>query len=360
MTACPKIAALFLFLLGPLSAREFHVATSGDDASEGESTHPLRSIQTATNQAGPGDIITVHEGTYRERIDPPRGGESDARRITYQAAPGAKVVIKGSEIIKGWTKLKHDTWHVTLPNGFFGTFNPYADEIRGDWFKPKGRKNHTGAIYHNGHWLTEAAKAEEVLAPATKNPLWFATVDAESTTITAQFTGTDPNLDGIEINVRKAVFYPSQSGCNFITVRGFTLEHAATNWAPPTAEQIGLIGTHWSKGWIIENNTIRYSACTGVTLGKHGDPFDNTSADSAEGYVETIKRGLAAGWSRKTSVVMWFATTTSPTANRQASSAASARSSARSPATRSTTSMSASSSAARNRPGSRSTPPSTR
>jgi alpha-N-arabinofuranosidase len=82
-------------------------------------------------------------------------------------------------------------------------------------------------------------------------------------------------------------------------VRGFTLENAATNWAPPTAEQVGLIGTNWSKGRIIENNTIRYSTCTGITLGKHGDKFDNTSADSAEGYVETIKRGLASGWSKE-------------------------------------------------------------
>jgi len=299
MISYSKITLLFLLLLAPLSAREFHVATSGDDAAEGSSAHPLRSIQTAANQAGPGDIITVHEGTYRERIDPPRGGESEARRIIYQSAPGAKVAIKGSEIVKGWTKLEHDTWRVTLPNSFFGAFNPYADEIRGDWFKPKGRKHHTGAVYLKGHWLTEAAKAEEVLAPATKNPLWFATVDAESTTITGQFPDTDPNVEGIEINVRKAVFYPSQTGRNFITVRGFTLEHAATNWAPPTAEQVGLIGTHWSKGWIIENNSIRYSTCTGITLGKHGDKFDNTSADSAEGYVETIKRGLAAGWSKE-------------------------------------------------------------
>jgi len=45
----------------------------------------------------------------------------------------------------------------------------------------------------------------------------------------------------------------------------------SNTWAPPTAQQIGLIGTHWSKGWIIENNTIRYSVCTGVTLGKYGD-----------------------------------------------------------------------------------------
>ena len=74
--------------------------------------------------------------------------------------------------------------------------------------------------------------------------------------------------------------------------------HAATPWAPPTAEQIGLIGTHWSKGWIIENNDIRYSTCVGITLGKYGDQLDNTSANTAEGYVKTIERALANGWSK--------------------------------------------------------------
>ncbi|MCX6910890.1 MAG: right-handed parallel beta-helix repeat-containing protein, partial [Verrucomicrobia bacterium] len=67
----------------------------------------------------------------------------------------------------------------------------------------------------------------------------------------------------------------------------------ATPWAPPTAEQIGLIGTHWSKGWIIERNTTSHSVCSGIALGKHGDEFDNTSANSAEGYVKTIERAHA-------------------------------------------------------------------
>jgi alpha-N-arabinofuranosidase len=283
----------------PSHAREFHVSTTGDDAADGSAAKPLRTIQAAADRAQPGDVITVREGVYRERIDPPRGGESDAKRIIYQAAPGAKVVIKGSEIVKGWQKVGDDTWRVILPNKFFGGFNPYVDLIRGDWFNPLGREHHTGAVYLNGHWLTEAAKPDELSKAAGKNPLWFATVDGENTTITAQFPGIDPNPEGIEINVRQAVFYPRKTGRNFITVRGFTLEHAATNWAPPTAEQVGLIGSHWSKGWIIEDNTIRYSACTGVTLGKHGDEFDNKSANSAEGYVETIKRGLAAGWSKE-------------------------------------------------------------
>ena len=136
--------------------------------------------------------------------------------------------------------------------------------------------------------------------PALNHRLWFAQVEATHTNIWAQFPGVNPNEQLVEINMRRTVFYPDQPGRNYITVRGFTMRHAATPWAPPTAEQIGLIGTHWSKGWIIEGNTISHSVCAGIALGKHGDEFDNTSANSAEGYVKTIERGLAQGWNKET------------------------------------------------------------
>ena len=122
---------------------------------------------------------------------------------------------------------------------------------------------------------------------------WFAEVDEDFTTIWAQFKKVNPNEALVEINVRQSVFYPKETGRDYITVSGFTLEQAATPWSPPTAEQIGLIGTNWSKGWIIENNLIRYSTCTGITLGKHGDEFDNT-----HDYYRSIEEGLKNGWSR--------------------------------------------------------------
>ncbi len=288
-----------LTLAAAMQAAEFHVALQGNDANPGTSAAPFRTIQHAADLAQPGDVITVHEGVYRERISPPRGGESDAKRIVYQAAPGEKVAIKGSEVVNNWVKVGNDTWKVTIPNSFFGSFNPYSDLIHGDWFSPQGRNHHTGAVYLNGDWLTEAAKRDEVMEPAGDHALWFGQVDEKDTTLWAQFKGVNPNQQQVEINVRQTVFYPRQTGINYITVRGFTLEDAATPWAPPTAEQIGLIGPHWSKGWIIENNTIGYSTCSGISLGKYGDQWDNTSANSAEGYVKTIDRALANGWSKE-------------------------------------------------------------
>ena len=279
--------------------REYHVSVNGDDSHDGSATRPLRTISKAAQVAKPGDVITVHEGIYRERISPPRGGESDTRRIVYQGAADDRVEIRGSEVVNGWEKIKGDSWKVKIPNEFFGKYNPYQDLISGDWFNPRGRAHHTGAVYLNGNWLTEAAKLDDVLEPAGTDPLWFGNVDEDTTTIWAQFKEVDPNEELVEINVRPAVFYPEKPGVNYITVRGFIMRHAATQWAPPTAEQIGLIGTHWSKGWIIENNVISHSKCTGITLGKYGDQWDNTSENTAEGYVQTINRALENGWSRE-------------------------------------------------------------
>jgi alpha-N-arabinofuranosidase len=282
-----------------VQATTFHVAAGGNDAGPGTDAAPFRTIQHAADLAQPGDIITVHAGIYRERVSPPRGGTSDTRRIVYQAATGETAVITGSEEVKHWVKVRENVWKTTLPNSFFGAFNPYSDLIRGDWFNPLGRLHHTGAVYLNGDWLDEAAGLDDLIKPIDGDALWFAQVDGENTTIWAQFARVDPNRERVEINVRQTVFYPQKTGIGYITVRGFTLEDAATPWAPPTAEQMGLIGPHWSKGWIIENNVIRNSICSGISLGKYGDQWDNTSADAAEGYVKTIDRALADGWSRE-------------------------------------------------------------
>jgi alpha-N-arabinofuranosidase len=234
MKSLPKIP-VFLLCAATCAAHasELHVATTGDDKQPGTSAAPLRTIQRAADLAQPGDTIIVHQGIYRERINPPRGGISDDLRITYQAAPGAKVEIKGSEIVKGRSKVQGDVWEVTLPNSFFGDFNPYSDLIRGDWFDPRGRQHHTGAVYLHGEWLAEAAKMEDLLAPAGVEPLWFAQVDERNTNIRAQFKDIDPNQEGVEINVRRTVFYPDRPGRNFLTIRGFTMRHAARAGADP-------------------------------------------------------------------------------------------------------------------------------
>jgi alpha-N-arabinofuranosidase len=152
----------FVLAACPAYSESYHVSSTGLDKNPGTKVLPFKTISAASSIAEPGDTIIVHEGVYRERINPPRGGSSNEMRIAYQAAAGDTVVIKGSEIVKGWKKLKDNTWQVSIPNSLFGNFNPFDDLIRGDWFIRKDRDHHTGAVYLNGHWLAEAAKREDV------------------------------------------------------------------------------------------------------------------------------------------------------------------------------------------------------
>lgn len=303
------VFTMTLIMGSAIMAKEYHVAKTGNDANPGTLGSPFLTIQTAANLSQTGDIITVHKGIYRERVNPPRGGTSDANRIVYQAAKGEKVVIKGSERINNWKKIKGTVWKVSISNSLFADYNPYIDLIQGDWFVDKGRIHHTGEVYLNGKSLWEMETLKKVKRPKpaqdrwdTEGSIytWYCESDDKHTTIYANFQGADPNKELVEINIRKACFYPDKTGINYITISGFHMSQAATQWAPPTAEQIGLIGTNWSKEWIIENNVISNSKCAGITLGKYGDEFDNTSANSAGGYIETIKRALARGWNKET------------------------------------------------------------
>ena len=176
-----------------LLAAEFHVSVNGDDAASGKKKAPLHTIQRAAELARPGDVITVHEGVYRERINPPRGGTSDSMRIVYQAAKGEKVVIKGSEVVKGWEVVSNGIWKVTLPNSFFGDFNPYSDLVEGDWFDAKDREHHAGTVYLNEEWRIEAAAFEDLFS--SEEALWFAEVDETTTTIWSHFNDSDPNKE---------------------------------------------------------------------------------------------------------------------------------------------------------------------
>nr|WP_199077786.1 carbohydrate-binding protein [Pedobacter sp. ASV19] len=407
-----KIICYFLIVIFSISAlyaqadgvKEIHVAKTGNDSNPGTAKRPLLTIQAAANRALPGNVITVHKGIYRERIDPVRGGTSETKRIIYQAAGGEEVIITGSEPVKGWKKVENSTWKLTLPNSFFGASNPFDEQIYGSWYRGKGKPNHTGSVYLRNQRITETFSADEVQKPIGDQPYWYAVADGNGgpvlmnfewirprggqmmnsmqasiengdqaiciaitsrwpfgylkdgsilhfngvdfgpgandlsfqaatlakggtvemhlgtpagellgsckvtntgdwekfavfnitmsrklsgkqnicivikapvlksngkTTIWAQFPGgVDPNKSPVEISVRSQVFYPSKTGIDYITVRGFTLQNAATNWAPPSAEQPGLIGPHWAKGWVIENNIIRNSRCSGISLGR--------------------------------------------------------------------------------------------
>lgn len=295
------------------SAIEYHVATNGSDAAKGLADSPFRTINHAAQVALPGDTITVHNGTYREWINPLSGGESDSKRILYRVAPGERADVKGSEIVTGWRLAKGSktVWTVTLPNSFFAGHNPFNERLYGDWLW-SNRYHHTADVYINDVSLYEAFSKDKVFAPDTlrtkRDPqgstlAWWAEVDAEHTTIFANFGGANPNKATIEVSVRPTCFYPTRQGLNYITIRGFHFSQAATQWAAPTAEQVGMVSTHWCKGWIIEDNVIKNSRANGITLGKERSSGHNLECtdkrlDGTLHYMEVIFNTLRRGWNR--------------------------------------------------------------
>ena len=98
----------------------YHVSINGSDRASGTADAPFRTIGHAASIARPGDTVRVHEGVYREWVDPKNGGTSNHNRIVYEAAPGEHPVIKGSEIVTGWERVEGAVWKKTLSNEMFG------------------------------------------------------------------------------------------------------------------------------------------------------------------------------------------------------------------------------------------------
>jgi len=65
-----QITLIALVVSFTLSAKEYHVAKSGNNENLGTVESPFLTIQTAADIAQPGDVITVHHGVYREEITP--------------------------------------------------------------------------------------------------------------------------------------------------------------------------------------------------------------------------------------------------------------------------------------------------
>ena len=239
---------------------------------------PFRRINDAAKIALPGDEVCVAPGVYREYVDPVNAGLEDAR-ITYYSEQPLGAIITGAEVVTGWKPYKGTVWTVRVDNGVFGDYNPYTTLILGDWYSGPF-VYHTGMVYLNDMQMYEAVTLEECLKGEVHLPSWdqensiykwYTEQDGNETVLYANFQDKDPNKENVEINVRRNCFMPSKNGVNYITLRGFNVNKAATNWAPPAAYQDGMIGPHWSKGWIIEDCEVSNSRCCGISLGKYYD-----------------------------------------------------------------------------------------
>ena len=287
----------------------FYVNAAAAREGNGSKEMPFKHINEAAKVAGPGDEVLVAPGIYREYVDPVNGGTEDAR-ITYRSEQPLGAVITGAEPVDTWEPYQGNVWVCRIDNGVFGNYNPYTTFVGGDWyFAPVVR--HTGAVYLNDRQLYETETLEECIKGEVYLPSWdhdfsvykwYTEQDGDTTVIYANFQGHNPNEEKVDINVRRNCFMPSKTGVDYITLSGFDVNKAATTWAPPAAYQDGMVGPHWSKGWIIEDCEISNSKCCGISLGKYYDPendhyFTNKHVKSpTQMERDAVCRGQYHGW----------------------------------------------------------------
>ena len=257
----------------------YYVSIHAGREGNGSKETPFRHIDDAAKIARPGDEVIVAPGIYREKVTPVFAG-TEENRIVYRSEKPLGAVITGSEEAKGWEKTEDGLWKICIDNGVFGAYNPYTTFVCGDWyFAPTIR--HTGCVVLNDRMMYETT-SREACVKAEPDPCswvkeesvyqWYTEQADGKTVIYANFQDKDPNREQVEIIVRRNCFMPDENGIGYITVSGFDIKNGATTWAPPAAYQDGLIGPHWSRGWIIEDCEVHNSRCCGISLGKYRDP----------------------------------------------------------------------------------------
>jgi hypothetical protein len=164
-----------------------------DDNGPGTRARPFRTINKAAQVLQPGERVVIAAGTYRECVRPARGGTSPSQMISYEAAPGAKVVIKGSEVLKdGWVEAPVPagfggrgrgggpaeppvtTWRYELASALFpDAYQPFAlPSIMGSWSWLDPRVvdmgsflRRRGLVFVDGKPLEPVEQQRELAAP---------------------------------------------------------------------------------------------------------------------------------------------------------------------------------------------------
>jgi len=263
----------------PVFARTYYVdgtKPGAADSNPGTLEQPFTTINRAAQVLQPGDRVVIAAGVYRERIIPARGGNGPGEMISYEAAPGARVLLKGSRVFREqWIPagggLPAQVWKARLSPEYFDGYNPFEKENVTpaqfdvmDWAEPlRGRAPCTlprGLVFQDGRRLTQLTNAA---ALAQSEGGYF--VDRTNHMLLATFFGqTQPEKVQVEIATQETVFAPEQAGLGYIRVKGLTVEHVA---GPFPMEQVGAISTSRGHHWILEDNTVRQVNGVGIDVG---------------------------------------------------------------------------------------------
>ena len=296
-------------------------SSKASDSGPGTSARPFRTISKAAQVLQPGERVVIASGTYRECVRPVQGGTGPAQMISYEAALGAKVIVKGSEILKdGWQQEsiamgrpmgpgqpgpQMTVWQHDLAGSLFpDAYNPFAlASAPGDrsWLDTKSVDmgpyfRRRGLVFVDGKPMEPVEQTRELVsanlpgppppnAPKVLNglparirtapimqeiggtPEGRFSVDNSGTGIHVRLPGGTPADHVIEVTTREQVFVPLHKGTAFIRVKGITFQHAGNVIPVP---QRGLVSTGGGNHWIIEGNTIEWANGTGLDIG-NGD-----------------------------------------------------------------------------------------
>jgi len=223
---------------------KWYVNASAGRSGNGSKESPFKTIQAAADVAQPGDDVLVYPGIYREYVNPKNSGREDAR-ITYTSVEPLAATITGAEPVTDWKLYKGTTYVTRVDNSLFGTYNPYIQEVEGDWYFAQNHM-HTGNVFVNDRMFYETDTLEECLEgkvydrswePEFSIYKWFTEQDTATneTIIYANFQDMKPADQKVEITVRRKCFMPTEKYRGYITLSGFTVCKAATTWAPPAA-----------------------------------------------------------------------------------------------------------------------------
>lgn len=294
-------------------SQTYHVDTNHPAASDdnpGTADRPWRTIQRAADVLQPGERAVIAAGVYRERVTPPRGGTAPDRMIGYEAAPGASVVLKGSQPLdpQAWVrshiqgvgpevrflKVKPDpnavVWRARLPRAFFSHgYNPFAtvnrSQMAGEVPRRANPNSHhsftpeelaktllkRGLVYQDGRRLRQVAHMYYL--GAYDGSYW---VESNGLAIHVRPYGdVHPSECAFEVTTRQQVFCPETHGLGYIRVQGLTLEQVSDGWALPPE---GALSTHGGHHWVIEDNVVREVNASGIEIGVHREhvEYDET------------------------------------------------------------------------------------
>lgn len=291
----------------PKFSKTYYVDASSfkaDDDGPGTKEKPFKTINKAAQVLEPGERVIIAEGVYRESVHPLRGGTDPDKMISYEAAAGAKVVVKGSVIAKeGWEKSKDwiirgfggtapDIWQYKLDGLPLNGYNPFGmvNIIHNRFWMKYGDINMTphlrkrGMIFVDGKPLEQVdlfselvsnsssslnAYRDDFWSPAFKEMTGYAGkfwVEHNGLTIHVRLANEDaPANHTIELVIREQVFMPSERYLGYIRVKGITFEHAANGFPVP---QRGLVSTNRGHHWIIEDNTLLWANGVSLDVGK--------------------------------------------------------------------------------------------